>query len=202
MHVSLSVLLCSVLLTACGGTEAELAAPEEESLGTVESPLCAGQYVTQLGISTASVSSSYVLEATGSWTVSSGANAVRLEYYVNGTLSTTEERVGASGNWTFSASGAACGIPHDLVVKAWPMIIDSAGNRTTCSAALAQTSQTVSSDCHWAFAGGYFCGIYPQPACPGYPLCPTTNPSGQVCSPLGSMCKNRNSGSIVFYYCR
>jgi hypothetical protein len=145
-----------------------------------------------------STSSSYVLSANGSWTVSSGANAVRLEYYVNGTLSTVEERVGVTGDWTFSASGAYCGIAHTLEVKAWPMIIDSAGNRTTCSAALTSASQSVTRDCLWRQTGIYPCGFSCQNY---YPTCPSTSPTGAVCSPFGSQCQVKKSSALNFYQC-
>ncbi|AKJ06031.1 hypothetical protein ATI61_110224 [Archangium gephyra] len=123
------VLLSGLMLAACGGvTEAELA--REERLGTQESALCTG-----LGVDNVSISgvSSYNYEAAGSgeWQVSMGANAVRLEYYVDGTLYSFEERVGATGTWYFSASPMSCG-PHTFEVKAYPMVVDSAGNRTTC----------------------------------------------------------------------
>ena len=42
-----------------------------------------------------------------------------------------EERLGASGTWYFSTSNVACG-SHTFQVKAYPMVIDSAGTRTTC----------------------------------------------------------------------
>ncbi|HYO54812.1 hypothetical protein, partial [Archangium sp.] len=124
MHAPLCVLLCGVLWMACGGTEASPALLEEP-LGTQQAELCSGLSVTALAISGASTYQGE-MAASGSWTVSPGANAVRLEYYVDDTLYTVEERVGVSGTWSFSTTGVVCG-PRNLVVKAWPMVVDSAG---------------------------------------------------------------------------
>ncbi|MFE8595605.1 hypothetical protein KYC5002_40430 [Archangium violaceum] len=122
-------LLCGLLLVACNAPLDDESGAEE-SLGTQESALCTGLSVTSLPISGASTYQGE-MAASGSWVVSSGANAVRLEYYVDNALYASEERPGASGTWYFSRSGITCGT-HTFKVIAWPMVIDSSGVRTTC----------------------------------------------------------------------
>jgi alpha-tubulin suppressor-like RCC1 family protein len=131
---------------ACGGPSAPGSAPAEPSLGTRESAVCSGASVTRLAISGLST---YLGEMAGNgeWTVSYPANAVRLEYYLDGVLRTSEERPGASGTWYFSTSGIACGGAHTLVVKAFPMVIDSAGNRSTCWDTFLSASRAVTEPC-------------------------------------------------------
>jgi hypothetical protein len=168
-HVSLRALLSGLLLTACGGVPETGVAPAKESLGTAEAALCSGLSVTsltRLGIST------YQGEMAGSggWTVSPGANAVRLEYYVDGVLRTTEERMGTynsstntiEGDWYFSAAGIACG-PRAFLVKAFPMVVDSLGNRTTCTDVVRSYSETVTEPCPPLNANLYLCSRYPDP---------------------------------------
>ena len=123
-------LLSGLLLAACGGTAEDALAPAEEQLGTQASPLCVGVSVSGLSIDGVS-SYEYVAAGGGSWAVANGANGVRMEYYVDNVLRSTTEYLGTSGGWNFSAGGTACG-GHNLVVKAFPMVVDSAGNRTTC----------------------------------------------------------------------
>ncbi|HYO52524.1 hypothetical protein [Archangium sp.] len=139
---SLRVLLLGLLLTACGDTsEVRLTPSAKEPLGTHEAELCSDLSVTSLTIQGVS---SYQCEVagSGSWSVSPPANAVRLEYSIDGTPHSVEERCNASGGtsnctgsgpWYFSASGRSLSSgPHTFQVKAWPMVIDSVGNRTTC----------------------------------------------------------------------
>lgn len=137
-------MLCGLWLVACGGDSREVLAPHEESLGAVESELCAGLSVTTLTIAGIS---SYQNEVagSGSWAVSTGANGVRLEYSLGGVLQYTEERVGTSGTWYFSG-WMACGT-KTFVVKAFPMVIDSAGNRSTCYSAPKSASRSVTQSC-------------------------------------------------------
>jgi hypothetical protein len=139
------VLLSGLLLVACGTLSETEPGEAAERLGTQESALCAYTSVTTLGITGVS---SYAgeLAGNGPWAVSTYANAVRLEYYVDGSLSTLEERTGTSGTWYFSAAGLSCGT-HTFEVKAWPMIIDSNGNRTTCWGSPRSISQSVVEDC-------------------------------------------------------
>jgi hypothetical protein len=191
--------LCGLLVTACGGTEADPILPEE-ALGTHQSELCSGLSVTSLVVSGASTYTGE-MAASGTWTVAPGANAVRLEYYVGDTLYTAEERVGTTGTWYFSTTGITCG-PRDLVVKAWPMIVDSAGNRTTCSSALTSTTVTVTEDCHWATYAPFPCGSIFFPSCPAFPECPTTTPTGLVCSPYGSICIRKAGTGSMLFLCR
>ncbi|WPB79457.1 hypothetical protein KYC5002_09900 [Archangium violaceum] len=123
-------LMSGLLLAACGGVPEDALAPAGEQLGTQQSPLCVGLGVSGLNI--AGVSSYEGIAAgAGSWEVSTGANGVRTEFWVDGSLRSASEYLGTSGGWNFSAGGMGCG-GHNLVVKAFPMIVDSGGNRTTC----------------------------------------------------------------------
>ncbi|WPB79801.1 hypothetical protein KYC5002_11670 [Archangium violaceum] len=193
----LCAVFCGLLWVACGGTAADLALPEEP-LGTQQSELCSGLSVTSIVVSGASTYNGEIA-ASGTWATTAGANAVRLEYSVGDTVYTTEERVGTTGTWYFSTTGIACG-PRDLVVKAWPMVIDSAGNRTTCSAALTTTTVTVTEDCHWKPYASFPCGSFGLPSCAAFPSCPSS-PSGQVCSPYGSLCLRKAGIGSMLYYC-
>ena len=130
------------LLAACGGGVEAGTAPVEESVGVSQEALCSGLSVTNLAISDAS-SYGGELGAVGTWGVSLFANAVRLEYYVDGTLRSYDERPGTSGTWYHSSNGLGCG-SHTLKVRAYPMVIDSNNNKTTCldSVTTATTSFT------------------------------------------------------------
>ncbi|AKJ06038.1 hypothetical protein ATI61_110218 [Archangium gephyra] len=129
-RLSVHGLLSGLLLTACGGAPEAGLAEAGETLGTQQAALCTGLSVDNLVIDGAS-SYQGEIAGSGSWLNSIGSNAVRLEYYVDGILRSSEDRMGNSGTWYFSAAGAACGW-HSVVVKAFPMVVDSAGNRTTC----------------------------------------------------------------------
>jgi hypothetical protein len=122
--------MSGLLLAACGGAPEDTLAPAGEQMGTQESALCVGLSVTGLNIDGVS-SYEGVAAGSGSWAVSTGANGVRMEYYVDGALRSATEYLGTSGGWNFSAGGTTCG-GHNLVVKAFPMVVDSAGTRTTC----------------------------------------------------------------------
>jgi hypothetical protein len=124
-------MLAGLLLMACGGSAETEATPAEDTLGTATGALCAGTSVTGLGISSVS-SSGGTLSASGSWSVGGGANAAKLEYWVDGVLRSYDERLGTSGSWVASAGSIACG-SHTLEVRAYPMVVDSAGNRTYCT---------------------------------------------------------------------
>ncbi|HYO68474.1 MAG TPA: hypothetical protein VEU33_20565, partial [Archangium sp.] len=130
--ISMGAVLSGLMLLACGGVPDTDLAPADEPQGTTTAALCAGASVTTLSLSGIST---YQKEMAGSgdWAVST-ANAVRLEYYVDGALRSSEDRCNASGGttsctgsgpWYFSASNVACG-SHAFVVKAYPMVIDSA----------------------------------------------------------------------------
>ncbi|WP_225414241.1 hypothetical protein [Stigmatella hybrida] len=139
------VLLPSVVLLACGGTPEESASHGDATLGTKTSALCSGQSVETLSVSGMS-SYAGLLAGNGTWSVGGSANAVRLEHFIDGVLRSTEERPGRTGTWYVSADGMTCGA-HAFVVKAYPMIIDSNGNQTTCWDAPRQTSQSVDQPC-------------------------------------------------------
>ncbi len=128
---SLFVWVSGVVLAACGSPTEELEFVPDDPLSTQRSALCSGASVsslTLLGVS----SWQGELGSSGDWEVQGGANAARLEYLVDGVMRAFDERVGLSGNWFFSTQGISCGT-HSFLVKAYPMIIDSVGNRTTCS---------------------------------------------------------------------
>lgn len=174
VRASLSGLLAGLLLAACGGPAEPGAAPEADTLGTAEGALCAGTTVTGLGISSAA-STGGTLNASGTWAVGGGANAAKVEYWVDGSLRSYDERLGASGSWTASAGGIACG-SHTLEVRAYPMVVDSAGNRTYCTSnGPVTTSQ--------AFTQG----------------CPTATLTCTRTSTTGISCTGTGSGSIGPY---
>jgi hypothetical protein len=132
-----------LLLSACG------VAPEDgatqEPLGTTEAAICSGLSVSSLGITGAS-SYGGILSATGTWAVSLFANAIRLEYYVDGVPRSYDQRPGNSGTWNHSSSGLSCGA-HTFEVRAYPMVIDSNGNQTVCVDSPRSITQTVTQEC-------------------------------------------------------
>ncbi|MET0405426.1 MAG: hypothetical protein ABW123_23620 [Cystobacter sp.] len=142
--------LSPLLLAACGGEG--LGGSAAEPLGTHESAVCSGLRVSDLTITGVS---SYLGEASGggNWSVAAPANAVRLEYYVDGVQRTFEERTGGTGPWYFSKDGIACGT-HTFEVRAFPMVIDSAGNRSTCSDAPVSRTQGFSDTSCQCVIGG------------------------------------------------
>ncbi|SEU35215.1 hypothetical protein [Stigmatella erecta] len=146
IRTSLWAWMAGVLLVACGGTHLEAdSALAEESLGTQESSLCAGLSVSSLTLSDATM---YLNEVSGVgyWAVSQFSNAVRLDYYIDGVRYAFDERPGNAGAWYFSTVGIPCGT-HYFQVNAWPMVIDSNGNRTTCGST---PSRTVGKYVSWA----------------------------------------------------
>lgn len=167
-----SALLSGLLMTACGGGPEAGLAPSEEPLGTAGSALCSGASVTSLTISGISTYQGE-MAGSGNWKVSTATNAVRLEYYVDGALRSSEDRCDAaggttnctgSGPWHFSASGISCGT-HTFLVKAYPMVIDSAGNRTTCWDSPKSLSRSVAGDAcppllYHTLYNPYFSGTY------------------------------------------
>ncbi len=141
-----------LLVTACGDASNAGRAPDEELLGTAERAVCADSSVTTLSIAGASTYQG-ALAGNGDWSVAFPANSVRLEYYVDGVLYSSDERPVASGTWFFSTTNVTCGVSHTLLVKAWPMVIDSAGNRTTCWSAPRSVAQSVFEACPTLSAG-------------------------------------------------
>jgi len=137
--------LSGLLLTACGGAPEIALSPNTELLVMQQSALCSGLSSLQLTISGISTYQGEMAGA-GLWEVSTGANAVRLEYYVDGVLRSVEDRMGNAGTWYFSAAGMACGT-RNFVVRAFPMVIDSAGNRSVCRDGSRSVSQPVAEPC-------------------------------------------------------
>lgn len=147
-HISpLCVLLSGLLLTACGGV---VDSPDAmEPLGAAELALCSSSAVSSLTISGISTYQGE-MAGSGTWAVSYPANAVRLEFRIDNVLQSASELTGTSGSWYFSKAGLSCGT-HTFNVKAWPMVVDSSGGRTTC---WSNTSKSVSQ--------------YPTEPCPSY----------------------------------
>lgn len=131
MRFPLPLLLLGAWLVACGATPHEESGLElAESPGEIESALCSGSAVSALtlgGISTYNGE----MAGSGNWQITAPANGVRLEYFIDNVQQAIEDRTGASGSWYFSQAGVLCGT-HTFVVRAYPMVIDSAGNRTVC----------------------------------------------------------------------
>jgi hypothetical protein len=168
-------LLLLGLLAACGGAvDSDLATEGEESLGTIESALCAGTSVSTLSIAGISTYQGE-MGGSGPWAVAGGANAVKLEYYVDGVIATLEARREAtasgqcpgSGTGYFTKSNGACG-SRTFLLKAWPKVIDSSNNKTTCWGSLRTVSQTVVEECppvcngtpgQWAGCRGNGCAV-------------------------------------------
>jgi hypothetical protein len=145
MRSPLLALLSGLLLVACGGALEAEQPPIEQSPGTQESAMCAGLSVTNLSITGISTVLGE-MAGSGEWAVSTYANAVQLEYYVDGVLSSTDVRRGTSGTWYFSASVMACG-SNTFQVKAYPMVIDSNNNQTLCNTGSRSAAKTVTESC-------------------------------------------------------
>jgi hypothetical protein len=176
----LCALLSGLLLAACGGpTEAELA-PAEELTGTQESAICSGSSVSNLTILGVSSYGGEVA-GSGSWSVTYPANAVHLDFYVDGVPRGSSEQQGdsnRSGSWNFSYSPVSCG-SHTFEVRAYPMTISSTSvDRCPSSGPLAQST---------AFAQG----------CPTAAL--TCSYSGNVIACTGSGSGGTGSPYIPFW---
>jgi hypothetical protein len=196
--------LCAVLsgmwLLACGGVRDDGPLPSEEPLATETSALCSGASVSSLTLSGMSLYQGE-LAGGGSWAVAYPANAIRLEYYVDGTWRGTDERCNSSGgtssctgsgSWSFSSSGMSCG-SHSFQVRALPMIIDSAGNRTTCGGTPRTLSTSVLENCDpttWQYVDTVDCYQTTGHNCyvdPWNPRCPS-DPDSKECSSQGTTC--------------
>jgi hypothetical protein len=192
------------MLTACGVPEAGLA-PAEESLGTWQSALCYGVSVSSLTVDGVSTYQG-VMAGAGGFAVAGGANAIRLEYYSDGVLKYYEERTGTSGSWNYSYGGVPCGT-HNFQVKAYPMIVDSAGTRTTCSSsptssAVHDASEACPVTYTWQRIGTESCYDLFMDSCYSHyfsPSCPSS-PAGKTCSSPGSTCWYVRSSSYVDEY--
>ncbi|MDC0708281.1 hypothetical protein POL68_07340 [Stigmatella sp. ncwal1] len=150
MKSLLSPLFAGFLGMACGGAEESPPSPSSPTLGVQESALCSAVSVTSLTLTGASTYQGE-LAGNGTWAVSTFSNAVRLEYYLDGVMFAYEERPGHSGLFYFSRNGVSCDVLHPLQVKAFPMIIDSNGVRTTCVTG----SRTLSKDDLGESCSGY-----------------------------------------------
>ncbi|OJT25292.1 hypothetical protein BO221_10520 [Archangium sp. Cb G35] len=132
-------------MTACGGAPESEVAPAEELVGTRESAMCSGLSVTSLtldGISTYEGE----LAGAGTYAVSTFANAVSLEFYVDGQTPSTTERLGSSGTWSYSRTGVACG-PRNFEVRAYPMVVASDGTKTICRESYKSVTRIVTEPC-------------------------------------------------------
>ncbi|HYO65145.1 MAG TPA: hypothetical protein VEU33_03600 [Archangium sp.] len=150
----LSAMLSGLLLAACGGAPEDGLSPSEEPTGTRESAMCSLMSMNQLGLNGVS-SYGGVLAGSGSWTTSTSANGAFLLFYVDGVERSRQELSGTydsatgtyRGNWSFSASGITCG-SHTFQVKAYPMNVDSSGQKEICTGNTPQTfTQTVVQAC-------------------------------------------------------
>ncbi|HEX5753663.1 MAG TPA: hypothetical protein VFZ09_46165 [Archangium sp.] len=151
----LYAVLSGMWLLACGEVPGADPLRSEEPLATETSALCSGASVSNLSLGGMS-SYQGELAGGGNWAVNYPANAIRLDYYVNGVWRGSEERCNAlggttsctgSGSWSFSMSGMSCGW-HSVEVRALPMVIDSAGNRSTCGVTPTTISTSVLEYCN------------------------------------------------------
>jgi hypothetical protein len=129
LKASLKALLSGLLLTACGGPAEEAPTAAEAPLGTEASALCTGATVSSITISSVTA---FGGEASGSgtWSVTSPANGIHLEFYIDGIKRGEQQLRGDSnraGTWSFSYRPVACGGSHTLVLKAYPLSILSTG---------------------------------------------------------------------------
>ncbi len=146
---SRSALLSGLLLAACGAPTEEGPAPSEAPLGTQASALCAGATVGSLTISSITA---FGGEASGSgtWSVTSPANGIHLEFYINGIKRGEQQLRGDSnraGTWSFSYRPVTCGGSHSLVLKAYPLSILSTGVERCETASPASASASFSEAC-------------------------------------------------------
>ncbi|MFE8596485.1 hypothetical protein [Archangium violaceum] len=136
------------LLAACGSIQdTEQDAAARESLGTVKAAMCAGASVSSLTIQNVTT---YLGEMAGggNWAVTYPANAVHLQYYIDGVLqsSDTRDSTTRSGPWSFSQAGVACG-SRTFEVRAYATVIYSGGS-TVCWNSSPQTlTRTVTEPC-------------------------------------------------------
>lgn len=106
------------------------------------------------------------LAADGDWSVSTGADRVLLEYYIDGTESgdkvQSETRAGLGGSWDF-ADDYSSSCEHTLFVKAYPEVWNGSGYATcwdhdatdSTGFAVSCTTPTVTiDDCEWTSCSG------------------------------------------------
>jgi hypothetical protein len=131
--------------------------------------MCSGASVTSLGITGVSQYGGEIV-GSGNWGVAYPANAVRLEYSLDGNQYVSEERPGTAGTWHFSYAGFSCGTSRTLLIKAFPMIIDSAGTRTICAASARSTSTSFVEPCPGTFTRALTAWDQPETGWDGYTL--------------------------------
>lgn len=151
IHPAVRALLPGLMLAACGAPEAEVT-PSEEPLGRHEAAVCAGASVTSLTLSNVSSYGGEVV-GMGNWQVIYPANAVYLEYFIDGVRYGYGERSpedpvnNRAGSWHFSQQNVSCGVWHTLEVKAWPVVIGST-NHDVCGSGPSRTvSQMFYEEC-------------------------------------------------------
>lgn len=142
-------LLASGFMLACGGAPEQELAPSAEVLGTREAALdCAGASVSGLGIQGAS-SYGGVASGGGTWAATYPANAVFLEYYLDGVLKGSEYKMGDSsrtGAWNFNTSPVSCG-SHTFEVRAYPAVHDSTTGYGKCTTGSKTASTSITQAC-------------------------------------------------------
>jgi hypothetical protein len=136
------------LLAACNSIpEAGRDAAAQESPGTVKAAMCAGASVSNLTVSGINTIQGEMAGA-GDWAVTYPANAVRLDYYIDGVLQTSDMRRSdnRAGSWSFSQSGVACGT-HTFEVKAYATVSYSGGDTICWNSGPGSLSRVVSEPC-------------------------------------------------------
>jgi hypothetical protein len=138
------------MLSACGGNPETGFAPPSEPLESQELALCSGASVSTLTLSNLSSYGGEVI-GMGSWQVSYPANAVSLEYYIDGVRydygdHMPDDPINRTGSWHFSHQGIACG-PHTFEVRAWPLVLSSTGREVCGPSASKNLSYAFSEAC-------------------------------------------------------
>lgn len=199
-----------LVMAACGPVTETEPTSSTEPLGTQQSAMCIGLSVTSLTITGVS---SYQgdLAGAGTWAVSTGANGVTVEYYVDGVKHDSDEYRGTSGNWYFSRAGQTCG-SHMFQVRAWPMVFASDGTASSCSsnprAANKGFSEACTNSCQNKCGSTSGTGCYCDPSCvnfgdccPDYQTwCGRSCPDGMcpdgLCCPASGTCSDGSFCSI------
>ena len=119
-----------------------------------------------VAISSVNYSSQQVL-ADGTWSVSGGADSVRLQHFIDGTLFQDGSQSGTTGSWSFIDDFAQCGDDLPFKACAAPRVCDGSGctvcvEHETCKQKLFDStdcSLTVSGPlCSWTCSGFEFIG--------------------------------------------
>ncbi len=114
--IVLTILLIVTVLPTAG-----VMAQDQEALKHCLSPLglCDGTGAT-ITIFSVSATCTGIASASGSWTVSGGANGAYFEYYVDGQRVQSEAKSGTGGSWVFRDGPYSLGT-HTFEVKIYPM---------------------------------------------------------------------------------